>query len=214
MVGSEGFAPSSWWLKVTCSTVELRTHMNWSGRLDSNQRQPASEAGTLASLSYTLFWSVLRESNPHPLVGSQTCCPLTPRTLELNWATGRRCFRKLSPHLCRPNLADRMGFEPMTSRLTTERDHQTAPTVRDSGSLDRRPGFEPGSGGSKPPVLPVAPSPSNAGGPGGNRTQRVDRVAAGRLPTWLRVLTWGSGIGWQERTRTSIILINSQVSYR
>src|SRR5262245_20971655 len=28
---------------------------NWSGWLDSNQRPPASEAGTLAGLSYTLF---------------------------------------------------------------------------------------------------------------------------------------------------------------
>src|SRR6266540_4603953 len=41
--------------KPSALPVELWARTKWSGWLDSNQRPPASEAGTLAGLSYTLL---------------------------------------------------------------------------------------------------------------------------------------------------------------
>ena len=48
------------------------------------------------------------------------------------------------------------------------------------------------------------------GGPGGNRTHAWTGLQPAAFPAWLRV----QKLGWQERIRTSIILINSQVSCR
>lgn len=126
-----------------------------------------------------------------------------------------------------------MGFEPMTSRLTTDCDYLTAPTVhcKLSGPLctggsrclsrplldapcrpkmDRRPGLEPGFDGSKPPVLLVAPSPNNLflhvlEDPVG--VEPTHGPVCSRSPSHLAT---GPELGRQGRTRTSIGLSNSQ----
>ncbi len=58
MERANGFEPSTPTLARLCSTTELRPHINnmykdgllkWSGRRDSNPRQPAWKAGTLAT---------------------------------------------------------------------------------------------------------------------------------------------------------------------
>ena len=46
-----------------CAPPSVNVNVKWSGRLDSNQRPPASKAGALAGLSYTLLrnWRSGRE---------------------------------------------------------------------------------------------------------------------------------------------------------
>lgn len=110
--------------------------------------------------------------------------PLTPRTLTgfspdtANIpATPAAGVARCAATQIRRSLADRVGFEPTTSRLTTGRACLTTPTVRGSETWIRT-----RIRWFRATHAAVTPSPRKS--------------------------------GWQERIRTSIVLINSQASCR
>ena len=119
---------------VLCST-ELRDR-NWSGWLDSNQRPPASEAGTLAGLSYTLL-ALRREIeslSPDRQSGRLTRC-VTEREYGASGPTrtATECALNALPlpiGVQTRAMEDQAGFEPAVSlRCRLKRPARSAATV-------------------------------------------------------------------------------------
>src|SRR6266849_8784208 len=113
------------------------TCAKWSGWLDSNQRPPASEAGTLAGLSYTLL-ALRREIeslSPDRQSGRLTRC-VTEREL-VRLGRLERPLNALSTHsLCRLGvqtrgvMEDQAGFEPAVgASLRIKSPRRSAATV-------------------------------------------------------------------------------------
>src|SRR6266511_2014058 len=122
--------------KPSALPVELWARTKWSGWLDSNQRPPASEAGTLAGLSYTLL-ALRREIeslSPDRQSGRLTRCVTEPRRIGASGPTRTATECALNalplpigvqthdhsswPDLFRPStprregLEEQAGFEP------------------------------------------------------------------------------------------------------
>ena len=122
--------------KPSALPVELWAQYEWSGWLDSNQRPPASEAGTLAGLSYTLL-ALRREIeslSPDRQSGRLTRC-VTEREL-VRLGRLERPLNALSTHsLCQ------LGYRRVIIRY--RRGHG-----REQG-LEDQAGFEPAVGASQ-----------------------------------------------------------------
>jgi hypothetical protein len=118
----------------------------WSGWLDSNQRPPASEAGTLAGLSYTLL-ALRREIeslSPDRQSGRLTRCVTEQKKKMVRLGRLERPLNALSTHsLCRLGyrravceLEDQAGFEPAVSlRCRLKRPARSAATVTGPTSI-------------------------------------------------------------------------------
>src|SRR5262249_19417946 len=108
----------------------------WSGWLDSNQRPPASEAGTLAGLSYTLL-ALRREIeslSPVRQTGRLTRCVTEQRRIGASGPTrtATECVLNAFPSADwgTDALEDQAGFEPAVSlRCRLKRPARSTATV-------------------------------------------------------------------------------------
>ena len=127
-------------------------------------------------------WTVLPDSNRHPAIGRLSCIHTSVGTKDADF--GWQAFAESSTSAAAGGarralirilrrLANRVRFEPTTSRLTTGRACRITPTVPGSETWTRT------------CIRWV-------------RTTRAAVAPSQRNP------------GWQERIRTSVILINSQ----
>src|SRR5262249_38108189 len=127
------------------------SYANWSGWLDSNQRPPASEAGTLAGLSYTLL-ALRREIeslSPDGQSGRLTRCVTEPFFANrLRSQERASAVKRLRRVILRTAESAKQDGASGPTRTATECALNALPLpigvqTRDLRSLEDQAGFEP-----------------------------------------------------------------------